>query len=110
MKKTITDYTIIIAAWASIMLLAFAFSGCSSVNIQQHEVMIDGTVRDSTVRQHSFMDGKSEINNTKTTMTDKTQGIGIGKMAQDSNGSNAVQVLRIVVEGAVSGAAKAIIP
>lgn len=48
----------------------------------------------------TFFDAKSQLTNFKATQTDKTQGASVGSLNQESSGSNAVQVLKIIVEGA----------
>lgn len=84
--------------------LFFQF-GCASSRVTTKEVDPDtGIVRTTEVRAHTFFDSKSELAKPKATITDKTATSSAGAMAQESSGSNAVQVLKIVVEGAASAA------
>ena len=43
-------------------------------------------------------------------MTDKSQGIGIAGMSQDSSASNVVSIAEKVVGAAVSAAVKSVVP
>jgi len=81
------------------MLLALC--GCSRLVIHQTENDLAGnTQRRTDLSATSFFDAKSELAKARTTMTDKTQGIGVSGLNQESSSTGAVQVIKIVVEGA----------
>ncbi len=79
-------------------------TGCASSRVHTLETRLDGTQVETEVRAHTFFDSKSELAKPKALVTDKTASSAVGSMNQESSGSNAVQVLKIVVEGAVSAA------
>ncbi len=91
-------------------LLPFLFVtlvGCSTFHAVQDETAPDGTQRRTDVRAKTFMDSKSNLGNLRTTMTDKSQGIGIGSLSQESYGSNAVNVAKAIMEAAIEAAIRA---
>jgi hypothetical protein len=90
--------------------LVVIFSGCASVRIEQSETVApdgESIERNTKFRANTFFDSKNELAKARTTMTDKTQGVAISGLEQESSGSNAVSLAEKVVEGAVRGAVKA---
>jgi type IV secretory pathway VirB10-like protein len=73
-----------------ICLALLALVGCSSFDAEQ--TAPDGT--STHVRIKTLFDGKSEVAKLKTTQTDKTQGVALGSLSQESSGTNAVDALR----------------
>lgn len=94
--------------------LTFSLVGCASTTTRQREVTSmapDGTTtetRDTTLKSRTFFDSKSELAKARLSTTDKTQGVTISGLSNESSGSNAVQMLKIVVEAAAP-AAKALV-
>jgi hypothetical protein len=85
----------------------FVICGCARVSIDQTETIApDGqsTERKTKFRANTFFDSRNELAKARTTMTDKTQGVSISGLEQESSGSNAVSLAEKVVEGAVRGA------
>ncbi len=87
-------------------------TGCSHFKSTVSETVIGGvTNRITTVGATTFFDAKSQLSKLATGQTDKgNQKVSVGALNEEASGSNAVQVLRIVVESAATGAAKAIVP
>jgi hypothetical protein len=83
-------------------------AACARFKTVQDEVAPDGTRRHTQVTGTTFFDSKSQLANLKTTMTDKSQGTGIGSLSQEANGSNAVNLIEGATRGAVKGAMEAI--
>ena len=48
----------------------------------------------TTAASYTFFDGRASLATWKATQTDKTQGASVGGLAQESNGTNAVETLR----------------
>lgn len=81
------------------------WAGCTTYKGTTTKTEIDHTTGDKIVTEtktavRSFMDGKNELTKQKTAITKTTQGSSVGELNQESSGSNVVQTLRIVVEGA----------
>lgn len=81
------------------MLLAVA-TGCSRLTIHQTETDETGYLKETVFKAGTFFDGKSELTKARTTMTDKSQGIGVSGLSQESSSTGAVQIIKIIVEGA----------
>jgi hypothetical protein len=82
----------------------FVICGCASVRIEQSETDEAGYQRTTKFRARTFFDSRNELAKARTTMTDKTQGVALSGLEQESSGSNAVSLAEKVVEGAVRGA------
>ena len=94
-----------------VTLAVCVLSGCSRLSIEQVEsAPLNDVKKTTSLRAWTFFDAKSELAKARTTMTEKTQGVSVSGLTQESSGSNAVQVLRIVVEAAAAGATKGIVP
>ena len=96
----------------ALFALAMLFTACASVRTHQEEAP-DGTrITDFTAK--TFFDSKNELAKARTTMTDKSQGVSLSGLDQESSGSNAASIMRdiagAVAEGAVRGAAKSVKP
>jgi hypothetical protein len=89
-------------------------SGCASVKTHQTETVydLDGTVTERTTdfKARTLMDSKNQLSKVRTTMTDKSQGMGIAGLDQESDGSNVVALAKSIAEGATAGAMKALVP
>jgi hypothetical protein len=83
-------------------------AGCSTFTSEQTVVHPDGETVTTTIRARTFFDAKSELARLRTTQTDKTQGVTLGALGQETSGTNTVELLERVVRGAVSGAVGAV--
>src|SRR5437868_4814058 len=83
--------------------LLFA-AGCSSVSTDQTETTADGAQRHTRVVARTFFDSKSELAKLKTTATDKTQGVAISGLSQESGSTNIISLVDTVVGAAVRAA------
>jgi hypothetical protein len=89
---------------APLFLIASILSSCAHFTSTQTDVLCDGTQRTTKVSISTFLDGKNDVTKLKTTMTDKSQGIGLAGLDQNSSSTNAVEVLRLIAQivGAVA--------
>jgi len=91
-----------------IFLMCFAlyfFTGCASFTTTQTDERINEKTGEKTkvttkAKATTFFDSKSSLGNFKANQTEKTQGASVGTISQESNASNAVQTLRLIIEGA----------
>ncbi len=90
--------------FAALAAVACVGTGCASSRVHTLETHLDGTKVETEVRAHTFFDSKSELAKPKASVTEKTASSAVGSMSQESSGSNAVQVVKIIVEGAISAA------
>lgn len=93
-----------------ITCLLLVCAGCSTFTIDQVEIAQDGTKKETHIRGHTFWDSKNELHKMRTTSTDKSQGVSIGSVGQESSASNVVTAIKITFEGLANGAVKAIVP
>lgn len=104
---------IIFALGALAFILGFSLlmgCGCSSLRISQSETDTNGVERVTSFRATTFFDSKSSLAKARTTMTDKSQGVAIADLSQESSGSNAVALTETVVRAAVTAAVKSVAP
>lgn len=100
---------IIIVCAVSVVL-----SACTSFRAETTKDYIDPKLQ-VPVKEHtlakarSFFDSKSGLNKLKNSITTTTSGTTVGELNQESSGSNAVQVVKIVVE-TVAPPIKALVP
>lgn len=87
------------------LALLFLCAGCNTFNSHIQEICPDGTIRTTEITIRNMFDSKSELAKLKTTFTDKTQGISVGSLSQESSSSNLVTT----VEAVATGVAKAFI-
>jgi len=95
---------------AGIVTLFLSLAGCSTFSSKQTvERSPDGleTIT-TTIKARTFFDGRSELAKLRTTQTDKTQGVNLGALGQESSGTNAVELVDRVVRAAVAGAVSAV--
>jgi hypothetical protein len=85
---------------ASILLL----NGCAHFTSRQTETAPDGTQRVTRVSVTTFLDARSEVAKLRATTSDKTQGLSLGSVSENSSSTNAVEILRHVA--AILGAVK----
>ncbi len=60
----------------------------------------------TTVSTRTFWDSKSDLAKLKASTTDKTQSIGVGSVANESSGTNAVTLIESVVSAAIRAGIK----
>jgi hypothetical protein len=84
------------------------FSGCSTfTSTQTTRDPSTGIEVTTKIRARTFFDAKSDLAKLRTTQTDKTQGVSIGGLGQETSGTNAVELIDRVVRAAVAGAVSA---
>lgn len=95
-----------------LFLVSLVLTGCGSVRTRQTDVLgPDGTqTRTTEFRARTFFDAHNDLVKTHATMTDKSQGVSIAGLGQDSSGSNAVSLANTIVEAAVRAAVKSVVP
>ena len=90
-------------------------SGCSSFRTSQSDSRYNektGEITTITTKASSFtfFDSKSSLAKWKATQSEKSQGAEVGGLEQETSGTNTVDLIRALAEGAVMGAAKSIKP
>jgi hypothetical protein len=99
---------ILFQLWMSLaLILSFVFvMGCARVSINQSETDLEGYSRTTKFKATTFFDSKNELAKARTTMTDKTQGVAISGLEQESSASNVVGLAEGLMRGAMEGAVK----
>ena len=87
-------------------LLILLCTGCSTFRSEQTETDAAGITHRTKVSVRSFFDSHSDLSKLRTTLTEKSQGISIGSISQDSSGTNASALIQNVVAAAVEAAIK----
>lgn len=85
-------------------ILGVLISGCSTFRSEQRETAPDGTQRVTTIRAHTFLDGRSDLAKLRANTTDKPQGMTIGQLGQETSGTNVTTLIDSVVGAAVRAA------
>ena len=88
------------------LLAVLCFCGCSTFTSSQ-TVERDGETVTTTIRARTFFDGRSELAKLRTTQTEKTQGVTLGALGQETSATNVVELFDRVVRAAVAGAVSA---
>jgi len=68
--------------------------------------MTDGSVKKQKQRIYTFWDSKSEIAKLRASTTDKTQGLSVGHLNEESSSTNTVDLVERVVGAVVKAAIK----
>lgn len=76
--------------------LCLALTGCTVLRSDQVKVLPDGTRLESHQRVSSFWDSKSNLAKLRASTTDKTQGLTLAGLEQESSSTNAVDLLRAI--------------
>ena len=87
------------------LVLLVTLSGCAHfIARQTYTDPCTGTVRVTHVSAGTFLSSRSDLVKPRTTMTDKSQGIGLAGLDQSSSGTNMVEALRYIaaILGAVA--------
>lgn len=85
---------------------AMLLSGCARMTVIQSKMDIDGATTETRTYVTTFFDAHSDIQKLKTTSTDKTQGVSVGSISEDTSGTNATALAENLVSAAVSAAVK----
>ena len=97
---------------AALFLFGLAFvlslAGCSSFRSEQVHTTQDGTRIESRQRITTFWDSESKLSKLRISTTEKTQGMSLGALSEESSGSNAVSLFREGISAAVEGAIKGV--
>lgn len=78
---------------SAFVISALALSGCASFHTSQQRIAIDGTKETTSVEICTLFDSHNEVGKLRTTMTDKSQGIGVGSISENSSSSNIVELI-----------------
>ena len=90
-------------------LLSLLFlTACTSVHIEQTETDEHGVIRRTDIRARTVWDARNELTKLRTTMTDKSQGVGLAGMNQESSASNVVTII-LSIPGAAASAGAAVV-
>jgi len=97
---------LMLALFALGLAFVLLLTGCSSFRSEQVHTTADGSRIES--RQHitTFWDSESKLSKLRISTTDKTQGLSVGSLSEESSGSNAVSLIKDVVGAAVESAVK----
>lgn len=78
-------------------------TGCAHFTSRQVETTCDGTQRTTTVKVGTFFTAHNDLAKLRASTTEKTQGVSLAGLDQNSSSTNAVEMLRLI--GAILGAA-----
>ena len=90
---------------AAVLLIA-VLTGCAHFSTLQTDRFYDSETgklageKTTRAASYTFFDSKSALTAFKASQTDKTQGASVGGLAQEAYGTNAVQAIRLIIEGA----------
>jgi len=93
----------------TILILAFALTGCARFVTRQTDVSPDRTIT-TTAKATTFFEGKSALTAFKATQTDKSQSATVGSLNQEATSTNATAIVGAVIEAAIKAAAKSVVP
>lgn len=85
-------------------VLALALTGCARFKSVQVKTDPDGTRIESRQIITTFWDSKSSVAKLRASTTDKTQGLTVGSITEESSGTNAVELTERVIGAAVRAA------
>jgi hypothetical protein len=85
-------------------------TGCARFVSKQIKTEADGSRVESRQSVTTFFDAKSEIGKLRASTTDKTQGLTVGSISEESSGTNAVALVDVAVRAAVGAAVKSVAP
>jgi len=97
-------------ALMAIIFLPALFVGCAMFHSVQIKTDPDGSKTESRQTITTLFDAKSEVSKLRASTTDKTQGLTLGSLSDESSGSNVVSLTESVVGAAVSAAIKSAVP
>lgn len=86
--------------WVFVLCAGLVLSGCSTHTTRQIDRRPDGTEITTRARSLAFMAGKSAVRDVKISQTEKTQGMSLGRLDQESDATGLTQAIgAIVVQG-----------
>ena len=79
----------------TLLILPLLLCGCASFHTKQTEYNPTNglPVKSTAVSIRSFFDSHNDVTKLRTTFTDKSQGIGVGAISENTSGSNVVSIL-----------------
>lgn len=89
----ILPFLAVVCCLSSVILLT---AGCAHFSTTQDRTHPDGTKETTHVFISTLFDSHNEVGKLRTTMTDKSQGIGVGSISENSSSTNLVEMLRLV--------------
>lgn len=89
----ILPFLAVLCCLSSVILLT---AGCAHFSTTQDRTHPDGTKETTHVFISTLFDSHNEVGKLRTTMTDKSQGIGVGSISENSSSTNLVEMLRLV--------------
>lgn len=96
-----------------ILCLLLISGGCAHFDSEQTETRTEGTntvILRSHQRITTFFDSKTSIAKMRVSRTEKTTGLTLGGLDQESSGSNIVGIAESIVKGATKGALEYLAP
>jgi hypothetical protein len=94
----------------SLVVLVGCTNGCAHFSSRQTKTDKEGNVITSHQSVTTFFDGKSDIAKLRASTTDKTQGLTVGSINEETSGTNATALTEGIVSAAVSAAVKSVVP
>lgn len=94
----------------ALLPVVLLLGGCARVTITVDETDIDGAFRVTRFSAYTFFESRSDLVKLKTTLTEKTQGLSIGSLNQESTATNLVPLAKAVAEGVSAGVVKSFVP
>jgi hypothetical protein len=82
----------------AVIFATAALSGCAHFSSVQTDTLADGTVRQTRVRVVTVFDAHNDLAKLRASTTDKTQGVSLAGLDQNSSSTNAVEVLRLIAQ------------
>lgn len=70
--------------------------GCAHFSTDQQRINPDGSKEITRVSISTVFDSHNEVGKLRTTMTEKSQGIGVGNISENSSSTNVVELIRAV--------------
>lgn len=104
--ESVKDTEILRRTAASLVLAVtcLAFCGCARLVSDQERTETDGTVTRSKLKITTLFDSKSSVGKARASTTDKTQGLTLTDLDQQTSASNAVSLVSEAVGAAVRAA------
>lgn len=81
-------------------------TGCAHFSSRQTKTDKDGTIITSHQSVTTLFDAKSDIAKLRASTTDKTQGLTVGSLNEETSGTNVTSLTEGIVSAAVSAAVK----
>jgi len=88
------------------ILLIILIQGCARFSSFQEQTAPDGTMKKQKQTVTTFWDSQSTVAKLRASTTDKTQGLTVGQISEESSSTNVVDLVERVVGAAVKAAVK----